>query len=335
MSCKNYLTIIYNMTHTILITGGAGFIGSHIADRLLQIPDYKVVIFDNLSTGSMDNIKHNLTNPNFTFVYGDLTNLEQVRKICENINYICHQGGLGSVPRSVDDPLLSHNNNVNGFMNILLAARERNIKRVVYASSSSVYGDIDEILKTENNIGNQLSPYAVTKYVNELYGKLFTKLYGLECIGLRYFNVFGPRQNPHGQYATIIPKFIKALQNNQSVMINGDGNQSRDFTYINNVVDANILALFSSNKMCYGEVFNIGTSNNITVLELYNCVQKYIGTSIEPIYAEPRVGDMIHTKADILKATEHLYYRPSVSFSEGIIWTIEHIMGITNNTICE
>ena len=228
----------------ILVTGGAGFVGSNIVEYLLKNNVKCVRILDNLSTGNKNNIQPFLDKyDNIEFLWGDITNLETCRKAVNNIDIICHQAALGSVPRSMNDPLSSHNSNVNGFFNILLAAKENNIKRIVYASSSSVYGDHPVLPKVEQNIGKQLSPYAITKYIDELYGNIFTKCYGMECIGLRYFNIFGPRQDPNGAYAAVIPKFISSMKKNIRPIINGDGNYSRDFTYIDNAVQVNILAL--------------------------------------------------------------------------------------------
>lgn len=305
----------------ILLTGGAGFIGSHIATYLVT-NNYNVRVLDNLSTGNKKNIEHLFKYTNFEFMYGDISNMESVRKACKGIDLICNQAAIGSVPRSVDDPLTSHNNNVNGFLNVLLVAREYGIKRIVYASSSSVYGDNETLPKKEENIGNQLSPYAITKYIDELYANLFSKLYGLECIGMRYFNVFGPRQDPNGQYAAVIPKFITLLNENKSPIINGDGSYSRDFTYVDNVVKANYLALFTENKECYGTVFNIGAGGRITVLEMYNKIKQCMNKNIEPIFGENRVGDIHHSNANIDKAQKLLGYNPEISFEQGIEKTI-------------
>ncbi len=307
----------------ILITGGAGFIGSHIADSLLE-EGHRVVVIDNLSTGNLENIKHLFLNPKFKFVNGDITNIDTCRTVCEDIDKICHQAALGSVPRSINDPLSSHNNNVNGFLNILIVAKENNIKRVVYASSSSVYGDSDILPKQEDNIGNQLSPYAVTKYVNELYANVFTKSYGLECIGLRYFNVFGPRQNPNGEYAAVIPKFINLMKNKQSPIIYGT-THTRDFTYVANVVNANKLALFTDNKNCFGDIFNIGTGGNIGINELFNKINDILHLNIKYIQAQERSGDILHSFANISKAKEYLLYDPICDFDTGLKITIDSI----------
>lgn len=307
----------------ILLTGGAGFIGSNIADYLLFV-GHKVRVLDNLSTGFLKNIEHLLSNPNFEFINGDITNLETLNNACVGVDIICHQAALGSVPRSVDDPLLSHNNNINGFLNMLLAAKTNGIKRIVYASSSAVYGDSETLPKVEIKIGSPLSPYAVTKYVNELYANVFTKLYDMECIGLRYFNVFGPRQNPNGAYAAVIPKFIDSVKNETRPTINGDGNYSRDFTYIDNVVMGNYLAMFTTNKECFGTIFNIGAGSRITILEMYNTIAKNLHSELTPILGNLRRGDIPHSNADITKAKELLGYDPKVNFEEGIKKTIDY-----------
>lgn len=318
---------IIEQPKTILLTGGAGFIGSHIADYLIE-NNHKVIIFDNLSTGNKKNIEHLLHNPNLTFVLGDITNIDDVRNVCKNVNIICHQAAVGSVPRSIDDPLTSHNNNINGFLNILLVAKENNIKRIVYASSSSVYGDDDTENKTEDKIGKQLSPYAITKYVDELYANLFTQLYSLECIGLRYFNIFGPRQNPNGEYAAVIPKFINLLCDNQQPTIFGDGNISRDFTYVSNAVQANYLALFTKNPDCYGQIFNIGTNNSISILEMFNIIKYHLKSSLEPIFIAERTGDIKYSNANITKSKNLLNYVPQVTFDAGILHTIDYFVSL-------
>ena len=255
---------------------------------------------------------------------GDITNPVDCQKVISQVDVVCHQAALGSVPRSVADPLKSHDTNVNGFLNMLNIAKENGIKRFIYASSSSVYGDDTHLPKQEDIIGKPMSPYAITKYINELYAYIFTKLYGMECIGLRYFNVFGPRQNPNGPYAAVIPKFVEALLNGESPVINGDGSFCRDFTYVNNVVMANVNALLTDNKECFGEAFNIGTNNNISILELYNLINDYIGNNIKPVFGNTRVGDVPQSLANIDKAKMMLKYNPTVTLKEGIIPTIEH-----------
>lgn len=313
------------MSSHILVTGGAGFIGSHICDNLVS-KNHKVRILDNLSTGSIKNIEHLLENPNVEFLLGDVSDIETMRKACVGIDMICHQAALGSVPRSVADPLSSHISNVNGFLNMLIVAKENNIKRIVYASSSSVYGDSTNLPKEESIIGEQLSPYAVTKYIDELYAKVFTRLYGLQCIGLRYFNIFGPRQNPNGQYAAVIPKFVLSLKNNERPTINGDGSFSRDFTFVENAVLANCLALFTENKECYGEIFNVGAEGRVTLTEMFAQIKDLIGSDLEPIFGDKRVGDIPHSNANVDKAKKMLKYLPLVKFNDGLKLTVEYFM---------
>lgn len=246
------------------------------------------------------------------------------RKAMKDIDIISHQASLGSVPRSVDDPLLSHMSNVNGFLNILIAAKENNVKRIVYASSSSVYGDDKNLPKVENCTGNLLSPYAGTKAIDEIYGEIFTRCYEMECIGLRYFNIFGPRQNPNGSYAVVIPKFITAIKNNVSPVIYGDGNYSRDFTYIDDAVSANILALSTTNDKCYGEAFNIGAGGRTSIIDLFNTIKESIGSTITPKFTDNRPGDIPHSNASIKKAITLFKYNPLVQFLEGIKKTINY-----------
>ena len=307
----------------ILVTGGCGFIGSNIVEHLLTLDNVNFIrVMDNLSTGKKSNIQPFLDNPRYDkkleYQYGDIGNLESCRKAMENINVVCHQAALGSVPRSIVDPLSSHNSNVNGFFNILLAAKEHSIKRIVYASSSSVYGDHPVLPKKEENTGNVLSPYAATKAIDEIYGYVFTKCYNMECVGLRYFNVFGPRQDPKGAYAAVIPKFIDLMKNNIRPVINGDGSYSRDFTYIENVVQANYNALTTENRECYGQVCNIGAGGRFTILEMFNSIKDNLGVDIDPIFGPNRAGDIPHSNADISKAIKLLNYDPKIQFNEGI-----------------
>ena len=310
----------------ILVTGGCGFIGSNIVEHILENNTFKLVrVIDNLSTGNKNNIKHLLDKyNNLEYIYADITDLEICRKVMVNIDLICHQAAIGSVPRSIKNPLYSHNNNVNGFFNILLAANENNIKRIVYASSSSVYGDEPILPKVENKTGNLLSPYAATKAINEIYGSIFTKCYNMEIIGLRYFNVFGPRQDPNGPYAAVIPKFINLIKQNKQPVINGDGSYSRDFTYVENVIQANILALTTTNKKCFGSVFNIGAKGRITILELFNELKKQLKFNKNPIFGNKRDGDIPHSNADISKAQNLLNYNPKIDFDIGIKKLLEY-----------
>ena len=306
-------------TKSILVTGGAGFIGSNIVEYLLNNGVKKVRVLDNLSTGKKSNIEFLLNKfENLEFMYGDIANLETCRLAVRQMDIICHQAALGSVPRSVTDPLSSHISNVNGFLNILVAAKETGIKRIVYASSSSVYGDNTTLPKVEENTGDVLSPYAATKAIDEIYGGVFTKCYGMECIGLRYFNIFGPRQDPNGVYAAVIPKFIQLVKNDKIPLINGDGTYSRDFTYVDNAVQANVLAMSISNPEAYGTVFNIGCGGQYTLNFLIELINKGLGKNIVPTYGSLRPGDIPHSNADISKAINLLGYKVLVDFEEGI-----------------
>ena len=303
----------------ILVTGGAGFIGSNIVETLLKHNVKKVRILDNLKTGKMENIQFLLDKyDNVEFMYGDISNLEDCRKAVKDMNVITNQAALGSVPRSVNDPLSSHIANVNGFLNILIAAKEEGIKRIVYASSSSVYGDHPVLPKVEENTGNVLSPYAATKAIDEIYAGVFTKCYDMECVGLRYFNIFGPRQDPNGAYAAVIPKFIDLMRKGEQPVINGDGTFSRDFTYVENAVQANILALTTKNNECFGEAFNIGAGGQFSLLTLIKVLNKELRTNIEPVFGPNRPGDIPHSNADISKAQNMLGYDPKISFEQGM-----------------
>lgn len=304
---------------SILVTGGSGFIGSNIVEYLLSSGVKFVRVFDNLSTGKKSNIEPLLAKyPNLEFMYGDIANLENCRNAVKGIDIVCHQAALGSVPRSVLDPLSSHISNVNGFLNILIAAKDVGIKRVVYASSSSVYGDNPTLPKVENETGNVLSPYAATKAIDEIYAGVFTKCYGMECIGLRYFNIFGPRQDPNGAYAAVIPKFIQLMKNNSRPNINGDGTYSRDFTHVSNAVQANVLGMMSENSEAFGTAFNIGCGGQYSLNELVDAINNGLGTNIEPVYGELRHGDIPHSNANISKAEKILGYKVLVEFETGI-----------------
>jgi UDP-N-acetylglucosamine 4-epimerase len=303
----------------VLVTGGAGFIGSNIVETLLKQGVKHVRILDNLVSGKMENIQFLLDQyENVEFMYGDISNLDTCRKAVKDIDVITNQAALGSVPRSVVDPLSSHIANVNGFLNVLIAAKEAGIKRVVYASSSSVYGDHPVLPKVEENTGNVLSPYAATKAIDEIYANVFSRCYSMECIGLRYFNIFGPRQDPNGAYAAVIPKFISLMKSGKQPTINGDGSFSRDFTYVENAVQANILALTTGNIECFGEAMNIGAGGQTSLLELIDVLKKELNVDIEPIFGPNRYGDIPHSNADISKAQNMLGYDPKISFEMGM-----------------
>jgi len=308
----------------LLITGGCGFIGSNIAEYFLENNLFEyITIIDNLSSGFIGNIENLLEKyQNIKFIKADLKDIDVCRNITKNIDAICHQAATGSVPRSVNDPFFYHKNNVDGFFNLLIAAKENNCRRFVYASSSSVYGDNENLPKMEEKTGNVLSPYAATKKINEIYANVFNECYGMEIIGLRYFNVFGEKQNPNGEYAAVIPKFINLVKNGESPIIFGDGSFSRDFTYVKNVVQANYLALTTTNPECFGEVFNIGAGGRITINELFYKICGIMGKNIVPNYKPNRKGDISHSNASIDKAQFMLGYSPKIEFEEGLRRTI-------------
>lgn len=306
----------------VLVTGGAGFIGSNLTGALLDDKRVTFVrVLDNLATGSLKNLVTYRADPRFEFVEGDIRDFDTCKKACEGIDVITHQAALGSVPRSINDPLTTNNVNITGMLHILTAAKEAGIKRVVYAASSSTYGDHPGLPKVEDKIGNPLSPYAVTKYVNELYARVYSSLYGMEPIGLRYFNIFGPRQNPNGPYAAVIPLFAEALINNTPPTINGDGSTSRDFTYVANAVQANIRALFTENKEAINQVYNIACGEQTSLLELFDGLNAEAGTDLQPVFGPERAGDVKHSLADISKARTLLGYEPEVTVKEGLKWT--------------
>ena len=308
---------------TILVTGGAGFIGSNIIEYLLK-KNNRITCLDNFTTGKRENIENFLSNPHFKFIEGDITNLNNCDLACQGVDIILHQAALGSVPRSIENPLKTNDININGFLNILWSAKKNNIKRIVYAASSSTYGDSKKLPKIENEIGSPLSPYAVTKYVNELYAGVFSNLYGLELIGLRYFNVFGRKQDPNGAYAAAIPKFIKAFINHDSPIVHGDGSQSRDFTYIDNVIQANELAATTTNKNALNQVYNVACGEqsflNDLVEELKSLLSEFDSEikNVEIQYGSERIGDIKHSLASIKKAEEFLQYQPSHNFKQGL-----------------
>ncbi|MDA7531548.1 SDR family oxidoreductase [Akkermansiaceae bacterium] len=307
----------------VLVTGGAGFIGSNLIEALLQ-QDNEVVCLDNFSTSKRENITPFLESDYFTLNEGDIRDPKVCAKACEGVDYVLHQAALGSVPRSINDPVTTDQVNCGGFVTMLVAAREAKVKRVVYAGSSSTYGDSDALPKVEDVIGRPLSPYAVTKYVNEMYADVFAKTYGMEIIGLRYFNVFGRRQNPYGAYAAVIPKFAIALMKGESPHINGDGTHSRDFTYIDNVVQINQLAATTENKDAINKVYNTAFGEQTTLNELFEALRNAMAKSVpaiaklEATYGEVRQGDIPHSLADISKARALLDYNPQFSMAQGL-----------------
>lgn len=308
--------------YTFLITGGAGFIGSNIVTYLMKYNAGKVIVLDNLSNGYLSNIEQFIGESNFEFIDGDITNLDTCKKVMEGVDYISHQAALGSVPRSIENPVATHLANATGFLNILTAAKDSNVKRIVFASSSSVYGDSQELPKREGNIGRQLSPYAVSKHTKELYAKVFADVYSLDVIGLRYFNIFGPNQNPSGPYAAAIPLFMDAALKNKSPFINGDGGQSRDFTFVENAVQANIKALFSD-KEVKGKIVNIACGGRVTINELFQSIKEASGNDVEPIYREDRPGDIRDSLANISLAKELIGYNPEFGIEAGLKITTE------------
>lgn len=300
----------------VLVTGGAGFIGSNLCDALLALGS-EVVCLDNFLTGRRENLAHLSNNPKFKLIEGDIRDLEVCRSAVQGCTHVCHQAALGSVPRSIEDPKTTNDINISGSLNVLVSAHEAGIKRFVFASSSSVYGDESTMPKVEHKTGTPLSPYAVTKMVNECYTQVYHQIHGMETIGLRYFNVFGRRQDPEGQYAAVIPKFVELLLQSSSPVVYGDGEQTRDFTYIDNVVQMNIRALSTSNEQAFGQIFNVACGSRISINELFgsirNLLSKYDSSlsAIEAIYVGERPGDIRHSLADISKAIEHLEYKPT------------------------
>lgn len=307
----------------ILITGGAGFIGSNLCDHFISRGD-EVTVLDNFATGFKHNIEHLFTHPNFILMEGDIRDFETCEKACAGKDYILHQAALGSVPRSIKDPITSNEVNVGGFLNMLVASRNAKVKRFIYAASSSTYGDSAALPKVEDVIGKPLSPYAITKYVNELYADVFSKTYGLECIGLRYFNVFGRRQTPNGAYAAVIPKFVIQLMNHESPVINGSGNYSRDFTYIDNVIQMNEKAMLTTNPEALNTVYNTAVGDRTTLNDLVNYLKEYLSEfdsaikNIATIHGPERAGDIPHSLASIEKAKQLLAYEPTHTIQQGL-----------------
>ena len=308
---------------SILVTGGAGFIGSNLCEALL-LKGNKVVCLDNYVTGKKKNLNEFLKDPNFTSIEGDIRNLEDCLNATKGVDYVLHQAALGSVPRSIKDPITSNEVNVSGFLNMLVASRDNGVKRFVYAASSSTYGDSEFMPKVEDIIGKPLSPYAITKYVNELYADIFSKTYGLETIGLRYFNVFGRKQDPNGAYAAVIPKFVSQLMKGESPVINGDGTYSRDFTYIDNVISANLLSLVTNNKKAINTVYNVAYGDRNTLNDLVGYLKEYLSEfdskilNIDATYGPNREGDIPHSHASIDKAKKLINYNPQFSLQLGL-----------------
>lgn len=318
----------------ILVTGAAGFIGSNLCEVLLQKGN-DVVALDNYATGKKENINHLLEHSKFQFIQGDIRNLSDCKKAVEGVDYVLHQAALGSVPRSIKDPITSNEVNVGGFLNMLIACRDEGVKRFVYAASSSTYGDSEALPKVEDKIGKPLSPYAITKYVNELYADVFAKTYGMETIGLRYFNVFGRKQDPNGAYAAVIPKFVGQFMKGESPVINGDGEYSRDFTYIDNVIQANLLSLVVENEAAVNTVYNVAYGERNTLNDLVGFLKQYLSDfdpkikDIDVLHGPNRAGDIPHSLASVDKAKELLNYNPSFSLQAGlreaVKWYWEHL----------
>lgn len=312
----------------VLVTGGAGFIGSNLCNELLN-SNNKVICLDNFSTGKRENIDPFLNHPNFTLIEGDIRNINICNQACKGVDYVLHQAALGSVPRSINDPVTTNEVNVSGFLNMLVASRDAGVKRFIYAASSSTYGDSENLPKIEENIGKPLSPYAITKYVNELYAEIFYKTYGLNTIGLRYFNVFGRRQDPNGAYAAVIPKFVLQFINHQSPVINGDGSFSRDFTYIDNVVQMNLRAITTPNDKALNQVYNVAFGERTSLNELVQLLKEYLSdydpeiAKIEIKYGPNRQGDVPHSLASIEKAKKLLGYAPEFDMKTGLKEAVE------------
>jgi len=328
--------------YTWLVTGVAGFIGSNLLEKLLVL-NQKVIGLDNFETGFQHNIDHAVSDArnqlesegrefksdNFRLINGDIREIVDCNNACENVDYVLHQAALGSVPRSINDPIHTNKANIDGFLNMLVAAKDENIKRFVYAASSSTYGDHPDLPKIENRIGNPLSPYSVTKVVNELYASVFSKTYDFKCIGLRYFNIFGKRQNPNGAYAAVMPKWVSSILNNEDVFINGDGETSRDFCYIENAVQMNLLAAMTDNEEAVDQVYNVALNDRTSLNELYAMIEERLIMRVEgllskkPVYRDFRAGDVRHSQADISKAQNLLGYAPRYRISEGLDETMD------------
>jgi len=319
---------------TLLITGGAGFIGSNLCEYFLS-KGHHVICLDNFATGHRHNIAPFFENPNFKLIEGDIRSLSDCQQAVQGVDYVMHQAALGSVPRSIKDPITSNDVNVSGFLNMLVASRDAGVKRFIYAASSSTYGDSESLPKVEDVIGKPLSPYAITKYVNELYADIFSKTYGLETIGLRYFNVFGRRQDPNGAYAAVIPLFVKQFMNHESPIINGDGNYSRDFTYVDNVIQMNELAMNTTNPDAINTVYNTAVGDRTTLNDLVHYLKEYLSAydvaiaQVEVVHGPNRLGDIPHSLASVEKAKSLLGYRPTHTIGQGlkeaVAWYWEHL----------
>ena len=307
---------------SFLVTGGGGFIGGHLAEYLLKHKARKVRVLDNMANGFESNIDVLKQYPAFEFINGDIRNFEDCRKACEGIDYISHQAALGSVPRSIKEPVYFNDVNVGGFVNMLKAATDAGVKQMVYASSSSVYGDEPTLPKTEGKIGNCLSPYAATKKTNELYAQIFADVYGLKIMGFRYFNIFGPRQDPDGAYAAVIPLFVKGIMKETPVYINGDGDQTRDFTFVDNAVQINVKGMLTNNTKALNKVYNVAVGENFSVNYLYDICKESLQSNWEVTYREPRDGDIRNSLADISLAKDLLNYEPTKKFEDGLQETI-------------
>ncbi|MBS1509823.1 MAG: SDR family oxidoreductase [Bacteroidetes bacterium] len=309
---------------SFLVTGGAGFIGSHIAAYLLKNNAGKVRVLDNMANGFASNLDILKQYPAFEFIEGDIRNAENCQKACDGIDYVSHQAALGSVPRSIKEPLYFNEVNVGGFANMLKAAIDKKVKTFVYASSSSVYGDEKTLPKQEDRVGNCLSPYAATKKTNELYAQVYADVYGIKLMGFRYFNIFGPRQDPDGPYAAVIPLFVKGILRQTPVYINGDGNQTRDFTFVENAVQVNVKGMLTDNEAAFNKAYNVAVGEKFTVNDLYKLCQQQLGSDFKATYREPRAGDIRDSLADISLAKNLLGYQPTKRFEDGLMETIDY-----------
>jgi UDP-N-acetylglucosamine/UDP-N-acetylgalactosamine 4-epimerase len=309
--------------YNFLVTGGAGFIGSHLVEYLIKHNAGRVRVLDNLSTGYAKNLENFTENPSFEYVHGNIRDIDTCRDVCKGTNIIFHEAALGSVPRSIKDPIATNYSNIDGFLNMLVAAKENKVERFIYASSSSVYGDSPKLPKVESEIGKPLSPYAATKLMNEIYADVFSKTYGMKIIGFRYFNVFGPRQNTKGAYAAVIPLFINSFLNNTSPNIDGDGEQTRDFTFVSNVVEVNIKAAFVESPDAFNQVYNVAVGDRTSLNTLVQTLKDISGVNIPVVHRETRSGDVRDSLADISKAQKLLGYQPAVRIREGLEITLD------------